>query len=135
MVPNRMDCRDVREDLAIACDLAHLKYRFRLKKFAPLAAQYKVCEFLRLSNRMFNIIKWLITLILCFSGGVDVTITATLSFLLFIKRRRYLRVGNQVVLLTNLDGVIDSLIIYTLELGSLTGCDIQSPRYTPRLNL
>ncbi|KAM6489921.1 hypothetical protein JOM56_014500, partial [Amanita muscaria] len=64
---------------------------------------------------------WLVTLGLCFSTIVDVTITATLAFLLLIKSRGRLEVGNQVMVLTNIDGILDSLILYTLELGSITG--------------
>ncbi|KAM6489968.1 hypothetical protein JOM56_014547 [Amanita muscaria] len=65
--------------------------------------------------------KWLVTLGLCFSIIVDVTITATLAFLLLIKTRGRLEVGNQVMVLTNIDGILDSLILYMLELGSITG--------------
>ncbi|KAM6489919.1 hypothetical protein JOM56_014498, partial [Amanita muscaria] len=64
---------------------------------------------------------WLVTLSLCFSIIVDVTITATLAFLLLIKTRGRLEVGNQVMVLTNINGILDSLILYTLELGSITG--------------
>ncbi|KAM6494552.1 hypothetical protein JOM56_010913, partial [Amanita muscaria] len=64
--------------------------------------------------------KWLVTLSLCFSIIVDVTITATLAFLLLIKTRGRPEVGNQVMVLTNIDGILDSLILYTLELRSIT---------------
>ena len=74
--------------------------------------------------RMPNTIQWLVTLGLCFSATVDVTITITLAFLLLTKSRTRLVVGNQVMVLTNLPGILDSLILYTLELGSITGCDI-----------
>ncbi|KAM6489997.1 hypothetical protein JOM56_014576 [Amanita muscaria] len=77
----------------------------RLKQFTLLLAGY----------------KWLVTLGLCFSTMVDVTITATLAFLLLIKTRGRLEVGNQVMVLTSLNDIANSLILYTLELGSVTG--------------
>ncbi|KAM6489421.1 hypothetical protein JOM56_015138 [Amanita muscaria] len=76
-----------------------------LKKFTILMIRY----------------KWLITLGLCCSTIVDVTITATLAFLLLIKTRGRPEVGNQVMVLTSLNDIADSLILYTLELGSVTG--------------
>jgi len=55
--------------------------------------------------------EWLWSLGLALSTTVDVLITCTLFILLWTSRSRSL----------SLNGVLDSLIVYTLELGSLTG--------------
>jgi hypothetical protein len=55
--------------------------------------------------------EWLWSLGLALSTTVDVLITCSLFTLLWLSRSRSL----------SLNGVLDSLIVYTLELGSLTG--------------
>ncbi|KIL71193.1 hypothetical protein M378DRAFT_6028 [Amanita muscaria Koide BX008] len=55
--------------------------------------------------------QWLFSLGLALSTAVDVLITSILFTLLWMSRSRSL----------SLHGVLDSLILYTLELGSLTG--------------
>ncbi|KIL66841.1 hypothetical protein M378DRAFT_160359 [Amanita muscaria Koide BX008] len=109
----KLDDLPINRNFWIAAPIAILMtIRFRasvemihLKKFTILMTRY----------------KWLITLGLCCSIIVDVTITATLAFLLLIKSRGRLEVGNQVMVLTSLNDIADSLILYTLELGSVTG--------------
>jgi len=55
--------------------------------------------------------RWLFSLGLALSSAVDVIITLTLFFFLYMSRSKSL----------SLDSVIDSLILYTFEIGSLTG--------------
>jgi hypothetical protein len=80
--------------LAVACSTS--AEMLRLKNFASMIIHY----------------NWLLSLGLALSSTVDVIISAVIFTLLWLSRRDSL----------SLDGVIDSLILYTLEIGTLTGC-------------
>ncbi|KAF8636856.1 hypothetical protein AX17_003214 [Amanita inopinata Kibby_2008] len=69
-------------------------------------------EMIRLSNfpDFKEQFRWLFSLGLALSSAVDVLITLSLFFLLWMSRSRSL----------SLNGVIDSMILYTFEIGSLT---------------